>query len=75
LLAKLYRTGLITRRVPTKGFRVASYISSPFPKLAWRNVSSHFLRKTRIDTLATMLSKALAQVTELQEKMRYFPAV
>ena len=25
--------GLSTRRVPPKGFRVASYISSPFPKL------------------------------------------
>jgi len=40
LLAKLYRTGLVTRRVPMKGFKVASYISSPFPKLSWRNVSS-----------------------------------
>ena len=30
----LYGTGLVTRRIPTKGFRVASYISSPFPKLA-----------------------------------------
>ena len=25
--------GLFTRRVPLKGFRFASYISSPFPKL------------------------------------------
>ena len=25
--------GLSTRRVPMKGFKVASYISSPFPKL------------------------------------------
>ena len=29
--------GLSTRRVPMKGFRSASYISSSFPKLAWRN--------------------------------------
>ena len=29
--------GLSTRRTPTKGFRFAFYISSPFPKLAWRN--------------------------------------
>ena len=29
-------TGLVTRRIPTKGFRVVSYISSPFPKLSWR---------------------------------------
>ena len=36
LLAKLSRTGLVTRRVPPKGFKGASYISSPFPKLAWR---------------------------------------
>jgi len=34
LLAKLYRVGLVTHRIPTKGFRVASYISSSFPKLA-----------------------------------------
>jgi hypothetical protein len=33
VLAKLSRAGLITRRVSTKGFQVASYISSPFPKL------------------------------------------
>ena len=30
----LYGTGLVTRRIPTKGFRVASYISSSFPKLS-----------------------------------------
>ena len=29
--------GLSTRRVPMKGFRAASYISSSFPKLSWRN--------------------------------------
>jgi len=27
---------LVTRRAPLKGFKVASYISSPFPKLSWR---------------------------------------
>jgi hypothetical protein len=32
-LAKLSRAGLVTRRVPLKGFRVASYISFPLPKL------------------------------------------
>ena len=30
---QLYQTGLVTRRVPTKGFRDVSYIASPFPKL------------------------------------------
>jgi hypothetical protein len=29
----LYQAGLVTRRVPTKGFRDASYIASSFPKL------------------------------------------
>ena len=33
LPARLYRTGLATRRVPTKGFRVTQVISSSFPKL------------------------------------------
>ena len=29
--------GIHTRKVPMKGFKVANYISFPFPKLAWRN--------------------------------------
>ena len=29
--------GLSTRKVPMKGFRAASYISSSLPKLSWRN--------------------------------------
>lgn len=29
--------GISTRKVPLKGFKVADYISFPFPKLAWRN--------------------------------------
>ncbi len=29
--------GLSTRKVPMKGFRAVDYISSPFPKLSWRN--------------------------------------
>ncbi len=41
---QLSRTGLRTRRVPTKGFRVASYISSSFPKLSWRKDSHLFPR-------------------------------
>ena len=36
LLAQLCQTGLITRRVPTKGFRVRGSFS--FPKLSWRKV-------------------------------------
>ena len=35
-LAKLSRTGLVTRRVPTKGFSMYPYIASSFPKLSWR---------------------------------------
>jgi len=35
-LAKRYRTGLNTRRVPMKGFRITSCVSSSFPKLSWR---------------------------------------
>ena len=29
--------GLLTRKIPMKGFKVVNYISSPFPKLSWRN--------------------------------------
>jgi hypothetical protein len=29
--------GILTRKVPLKGFKVVDYISFPFPKLAWRN--------------------------------------
>src|SRR5262249_41598791 len=35
--AKLYWTGLATRRIPTKGFQVDQSISSPFPKLLGAN--------------------------------------
>jgi hypothetical protein len=38
LLAKLCRAGLVTCRVPTKGFCVIT--TSPFPKLSWRTHSS-----------------------------------
>src|SRR5437588_12036775 len=34
---QLYQTGLVTRRVPTKGFRDASYIAFSFPKLLGAN--------------------------------------
>jgi len=43
--ARLYQTGLVTRRVPTKGFRDATYIASPFPKLLGANADplyAHF---------------------------------
>lgn len=36
LLARLYRTGLVTHRVPSKGFKLTSCSSSSFPKLSWR---------------------------------------
>ena len=29
--------GLLTRKIPMRGFKVASYISSSSPKLTWRN--------------------------------------
>ena len=29
--------GILTRKVPMKGFKVVNYISFPFPKLSWRN--------------------------------------
>ncbi len=29
--------GLLTRKIPMKGFKGVGYISFPFPKLAWRN--------------------------------------
>ena len=32
-LVRLYRTGLVARRVPTKGFKLTSCLLSPFPKL------------------------------------------
>src|SRR5271157_2354314 len=38
-LARPCRVGLVTHRVPTKGFRDHSSISSSFPELPWRNDS------------------------------------
>src|SRR6185312_12838089 len=38
LLARLYRVGLLTHRVPTKGFEGAIVTScAPLPSFAWRN--------------------------------------
>jgi hypothetical protein len=38
LLARLYRVGLVTHRVPTKGFKGVVVTSSPpLPSFAWRN--------------------------------------
>jgi cytochrome bd-type quinol oxidase subunit 2 len=43
VLAKLSQAGLVTRRVPTKGFQgVLVTSSSPFPKLAWRRLRPLF---------------------------------
>ena len=36
LLAKLCQAGLVTRRVPTKGFRMSHNMTSSFPRLSWR---------------------------------------
>jgi hypothetical protein len=36
LLARLCRVGLVTRRVPTKGFHMSDHLTSSFPRLAWR---------------------------------------
>jgi hypothetical protein len=33
LLVRLYSRGVLTRKVPMKGFKVVVYISFPFPKL------------------------------------------
>src|SRR5438093_6717438 len=46
-LAKRYRTGLTTRRVPLKGFKIASCDSSSFPKLAWRKDILEFSRNPK----------------------------
>ena len=36
LLAKLFRTGLVTRRVPMKGFELYPTSQPPFPSSTWR---------------------------------------
>src|SRR6516164_6141772 len=38
----LCEAGLVTRRIPPKGFRVASYISSPFPRLGLAQIRLTF---------------------------------
>ena len=56
LLARLYQTGLVTRRIPTKGFRDASYIAFSFPKLSWRNVTPSWRMQTAAFTMAASVS-------------------
>jgi hypothetical protein len=51
LLVRLYSRGLLTRKVPMKGFKVVIYISFPLPKLTWRNrrnLVQEVNRETRI---------------------------
>jgi hypothetical protein len=36
LVANLYRTGLITRRIPRQGFNNDLYVASPLSRLSWR---------------------------------------
>ena len=45
--------GLLTRKVPTKGFRSASYISSPFPKLRLAQGSRPLDRSSQSETTQT----------------------
>ncbi len=52
--------GLSTRKVPMKGFRSASYISSSFPKLSWRNRCD----RGRLPTLAASTSAIQLQCRE-----------
>src|SRR5271157_2956458 len=44
-LARLYRTGLVTRRVPLKGFERKAVLLS---RASWRNVSSFFSRVAKV---------------------------
>jgi hypothetical protein len=39
LLARLYRVGLVTHKVPMKGLKVYSLHLASFPKLSWRKDS------------------------------------
>ena len=43
LLARLYQAGLVTRRIPTKGFRVRG--SSSFPRLSWRKDNPFYTKR------------------------------
>ena len=69
--ARLYQAGLATRRAPTKGFRDASYIASPFPKLPWRNECPLCIqaRGSRIDERATFLRRNCLSENRLWEKV------
>jgi hypothetical protein len=50
--------GLATRRIPTKGFRAASYIASPFPRLRLAQGHQSFLKPRCPLTLAAGASAA-----------------
>ncbi len=57
LLARLFRAGLVTRRVPAKGFTVVTLLLS---RASWRDVSSSFWARTmhrhRITLRARMMN-------------------
>ena len=52
LPAKLCRVGLVTHRIPPKGFGDASYIASSFPKLSLTQLPSHHVRRQSLRRLA-----------------------
>ena len=62
--------GLLTRKIPMKGFKVVSYISSPSPKLAWhkhidRRRFTH-LPKTAIPCVFKLLAVGMTAVLSRQ---------
>src|SRR5262249_55591735 len=57
LSATLYGTGLLTRRVPMKGFHDASYIASSFPKLCLAQLRCHPLTHPRATNFVGWTSK------------------
>ena len=80
VLVRLSWTGLITRRVPSKGFRVASYISSPFPQ-AWLGANPMVTEKALLFEGATnvvdfgrysafVVGEILLLLEELEERLR-----
>jgi len=53
LLAKLFRTGLVTRGVPMKGFEVYPTSQPPFPSSTQRKDAASFYQRSLVTTFAT----------------------
>jgi hypothetical protein len=70
LLVRLYRTGLDTRKIPTKGFKLTSCSPSSLPKLSWRK-DILLIQKSRMSPLSPIAIRGSFNVLEVLQLLNH----